>query len=43
MDAGLLVVPAGSAVIRWLAPMNTTESEAAEGLAIMKATLGSLV
>ncbi|HSJ01480.1 MAG TPA: aminotransferase class III-fold pyridoxal phosphate-dependent enzyme [Verrucomicrobium sp.] len=42
MDAGLLVVPAGPKVIRWLAPMNTTEAEAQEGLAIMKSILSQL-
>jgi acetylornithine/succinyldiaminopimelate/putrescine aminotransferase len=28
MNAGLLVVPAGPKVLRWLPPMNTTEAEA---------------
>ncbi len=42
MDAGLLTVAAGPKVIRWLAPMNTTEAEAHEGLAIMREVLGSL-
>jgi acetylornithine/succinyldiaminopimelate/putrescine aminotransferase len=35
MNAGLLTVAAGPKVIRWLAPMNTTEDEAHQGLAIM--------
>ena len=39
MDAGLLTVPAGPKVIRWLAPMNTTEAEAREGLRIMREVL----
>lgn len=43
MDAGLLVVPAGPKVFRWLAPMNTTEEEAREGLRIMSDVLGKLV
>ncbi len=42
MDAGLLTVAAGPKVIRWLAPMNTTEEEAHEGLAIMRDVLGQL-
>lgn len=39
LDAGLVVVPAGPKVIRWLAPMNTTEVEAKEGLQIFKSVL----
>jgi 4-aminobutyrate aminotransferase-like enzyme len=35
MNAGLLTVAAGPKVIRWLAPMNTTEDEAHQGLALM--------
>ena len=42
MDAGLLVVPAGPKVIRWLAPMNTTEEEAREGLRILREVLSGL-
>jgi acetylornithine/N-succinyldiaminopimelate aminotransferase len=42
MDAGLLVVPAGPKVIRFLPPMNTTESEAREGLKIMHEALTRL-
>lgn len=42
MDAGLLVVPAGPKVIRWLAPMNTSDAEAQEGLSIMKSVLSAL-
>jgi len=42
MDAGLLVVPAGPNVVRWLAPMNTTEAEADEALRIFRETLSSL-
>ncbi len=42
MDAGLLVVPAGPKVLRWLAPMNTTEAEAREGLQILHDVLSKL-
>ncbi len=42
MDAGLLVVPAGPRVIRWLAPMNTTEAEVREGLGILHGVLAAL-
>ena len=42
MDAGLLTVAAGPKVIRWLAPMNTTEAEAREGLRIMRDALATL-
>lgn len=42
MDAGLLTVPAGPGVIRWLAPMNTTETEAREGLRIMRDVFSKL-
>lgn len=39
MNAGLLVVPAGPKVLRWLPPMNTTEAEAREGLDILREVL----
>ena len=42
MDAGLLTVAAGPGVVRWLAPMNTTEAEALAGLEIMRSVLGGL-
>ena len=42
MDAGLLVVPAGPKVLRWLPPMNTTDAEANEGLQIMRDVLFKL-
>lgn len=42
LDAGLLVVPAGPKVVRWLPPMNLTEDQAAEALAIFKSTLDQL-
>lgn len=40
MDAGLLTVAAGPKVVRWLAPMNTSEEEAHLGLTIMREVLG---
>ncbi|HEY5893231.1 MAG TPA: aminotransferase class III-fold pyridoxal phosphate-dependent enzyme [Chthoniobacterales bacterium] len=43
IDAGLLVVPAGPTVVRWLAPLNTTETEAREGLAILRKVLETLL
>ena len=43
MDAGLLTVAAGPKVVRWLAPMNTTEAEARAGLKIMREVLGRIV
>ena len=39
MEAGLLTVAAGPKVVRWLAPMNTTEAEVNEGLRIMREVL----
>lgn len=43
LDAGLMTVPAGPHVIRWLPPLNLTMSEAAEALAIQKAVLNALL
>jgi acetylornithine/succinyldiaminopimelate/putrescine aminotransferase len=43
LDAGLMTVPAGPQVIRWLPPLNLTMSEAAEALAIQKAVLDALL
>ncbi|TDU66527.1 acetylornithine aminotransferase [Prosthecobacter fusiformis] len=42
LDAGLLVVPAGPKVVRWLPPMNLTDAQAAEALAIFKTVLSDL-
>ncbi len=42
MDAGLLTVAAGPKVLRWLAPMNTTEAEVRAGLKIMREVLKDL-
>ena len=39
MAAGLLVVPAGPDVIRWLPPLNVSRDEIDQGLEIMKTTL----
>lgn len=43
MDSGLLTVAAGPNVLRWLAPMNTTEAEASAGLKIMREVLGRII
>ncbi len=40
--AGLLTVPAGARVVRFLPALNLTDAEAAEGLQIFEATLASL-
>lgn len=42
LDAGLLVVPAGPKVVRWLPPMNLTEAHAAEALGIFQSALNQL-
>ena len=42
LDAGMMVVPAGPKVVRWLPPMNLTSAQAAEGLALFKVTLDQL-
>ncbi|MBX7210209.1 MAG: acetylornithine transaminase [Verrucomicrobiaceae bacterium] len=42
LDAGLMTVPAGPSVVRWLPPLNITQSEAAEALRIMSAVLSAL-
>ena len=42
LDAGLMTVPAGPNVVRWLPPLNITQSEAAEALRIMRAVLDHL-
>jgi len=42
MAKGLLTVPAGAETLRWLPPLNVTESEIAEALEILKNTLDSL-
>ena len=42
MSEGLLTVPAGPGVVRWLPPLNVTEAEIAEALRIMEETLTRL-
>ncbi len=42
MDAGLLTVPAGPETLRWLPPLNVTDTEVDEALRILKNTLDSL-
>jgi acetylornithine/N-succinyldiaminopimelate aminotransferase len=42
LDAGLLTVPAGPKVIRWLPPLNITQAQADEALAILKHTFTQL-
>lgn len=40
--AGLLTIPSGAAVVRLLPPLNLTEAEAREGLAIIETEIGKL-
>lgn len=42
LSAGLMTVPAGPSVIRWLPPLNITRNEAAEALNIQKRVLDRL-
>lgn len=42
LQAGLLVVPAGPKVVRWLPPMNLTEEQADEGLRLFRSVLDRL-
>lgn len=42
LDAGLMTVPAGPHVVRWLPPLNVTRDEASEALRIMRGVLDSL-
>lgn len=42
LDAGLMTVPAGPGVVRWLSPLNITRAEAAEALGIMQSVLKGL-
>ena len=42
LDAGLMTVPAGPSVVRWLPPLNITQADAAEALRIMKTVLENL-
>lgn len=43
LDAGMMVVPAGAKVVRWLPPMNLTEAQAQEGLALFKSVLDQVL
>ena len=43
LEAGLLVVPAGPSVVRWLPPMNVSLPHIEEGLSILKTTLDALL
>ena len=42
-EAGLLTVPSGAAVVRLLPPLNLTEEEAREGLAIIESEIEKLL
>ena len=41
MKNGLLTVPAGTDTLRWLPPLNVSDSEIDEALSILKNTLDS--
>jgi acetylornithine/succinyldiaminopimelate/putrescine aminotransferase len=43
IEDGLLVVPAGPKVVRWLPPMNLTEAHASEALQIFHTTLNRIL
>jgi predicted acetylornithine/succinylornithine family transaminase len=43
MEAGMLTVPAGPDVVRWLPRLNVTDEEVDEGLAIFRTALDSMV
>lgn len=43
MKAGLLTVPAGNEVVRWLPPLNVSEAEVDEALGILHKTLSGLI
>jgi acetylornithine/succinyldiaminopimelate/putrescine aminotransferase len=42
MKNGLLTVPAGPSVIRWLPPLNVSEAEVDEAISIFAGTLAEL-
>lgn len=42
LDAGLMVVPAGPKVVRWLPPLNITDEHVSEGLLIFRGVLDQL-
>jgi acetylornithine/succinyldiaminopimelate/putrescine aminotransferase len=43
IDDGLLVVPAGPRVVRWLPPMNLSDAQADEALQIFHQTLDRIL
>jgi predicted acetylornithine/succinylornithine family transaminase len=43
LDAGLMVTPAGPNVVRWLSPLNITDTHVHEGLHIFKGVLDSVL
>jgi acetylornithine/succinyldiaminopimelate/putrescine aminotransferase len=40
---GMLTIPAGARVVRFLPPLNVTEEQAAEAVAILKRTIEGLI
>lgn len=42
LDAGMMVVPAGPAVVRWLPPLNITDEHAREGLDVFRSVLDQI-
>ena len=42
LDAGLMVVPAGPKVVRWLPPLNISQQHVSEGLALLQGVLNQL-
>ncbi len=42
LDAGLMTVPAGPSVIRWLPPLNISREEAQRGLGIMRDVMAAI-
>ena len=42
LEEGLLTIPAGPLVVRWLPPLNITQADAEEALAIFQSTLKGL-
>lgn len=43
LEAGLMVVPAGPKVVRWLPPLNTTRPQAVDGLTLFRGVLDDLI
>lgn len=42
MEAGLLTVPAGAGVVRWLPPLSVSEEEVEQGLTLMRHALDAI-